>query len=563
MEAVRIALAQINTIVGDLAGNTEKILFCMDEAVKKDADLVVFPELAITGYPPEDLLLKPHFIKENLSYLNKITRVTKDIIVVLGFVDQDKKGIYSSAAVINNKKIFYRYHKINLPNYSVFDEKRYFKPGTGNVLLKTRDFSFCINICEDIWVSEGLSTKQVLQQAQFLINISASPYHLDKIKERHGVLVKKIKSFRIPIVYCNLIGGQDELVFDGRSTIFNKDGKVIAQAKAFEEDLLVFDLSITVIGKPGKVTGVKSITIDYTTKKKKRALPKQAFKDIKGVEEIYSALLVGIRDYVKKNNFRKVALGLSGGIDSALVAALSVDALGKANVLAVSMPSRYSSKGTQDDAGNIAKNLGIRFAKVRIDKIFDGYIDTLSGHFTGMDTDITEENIQARIRGNILMAFSNKFGYLILNTGNKSETSVGYCTLYGDMAGGFAVIKDVPKNLVYKLTRHVNNRRGKSIIPETVFKRAPSAELRPGQKDQDSLPPYGMLDEIIDLYIEKDKSLSDIVRKIGSKDVVRKVLRMIDMNEYKRRQAPPGIKITPRAFGKDRRMPITNRYMEE
>ncbi|MBU4376184.1 MAG: NAD(+) synthase, partial [Candidatus Omnitrophica bacterium] len=316
------------------------------------------------------------------------------------------------------------------------------------------------------------------------------------------------------------------------------------------------------IGKSGKNTGVKSIAIDYAAKKKKRALPKQVFQDIKGAEEIYSALLVGIRDYVKKNNFRKVAFGLSGGIDSALVAALSVDALGKANVLAVSMPSRYSSKGTQDDAENIAKNLGIRLTKVGIDKIFDGYIDTLSGHFTGMDTDITEENIQARIRGNILMAFSNKFGYLILNTGNKSETSVGYCTLYGDMAGGFAVIKDLPKNLVYKLARYVNERERKNIIPVTVLKRAPSAELRPDQKDQDSLPPYDLLDEVIDLYIEKDKSFADIVKKTGNKDVVKKLLKMVDINEYKRRQAAPGIKITSRSFGKDRRMPITNKYTE-
>jgi len=547
MEAVRIALAQINTIVGDLAGNTEKILFCIDEAVKKDADLVVFPELAITGYPPEDLLLKPHFIKENLKCLDAIAMATKDIIAVVGFVDQDKKGVYSSAAVISDKKICYRYHKMNLPNYSVFDEKRYFRAGAKTKLLKIRDLSFCVNICEDVWVPESAASKKVLRQAQFLVNISASPYYLNKVKERRAVLLKKINSLNVPIVYCNLIGGQDELVFDGRSAVFDKGGRIIAQAKAFEEDLLFCDLPIT----------------SLSAKKKKRVLPKQDVKDIKDVEEIYSALVLGTRDYVRKNNFKKVALGLSGGIDSALVAAVAVEALGKANVLAVSMPSRYSSKGTQDDAENIAKNLGIRFAKVRIDKIFDGYIDTLSGHFTGMDIDITEENIQARIRGNILMAFSNKFGYLILNAGNKSETSVGYCTLYGDMAGGFAVIKDVPKNLVYKLTRHVNNRRGKSIIPETVFKRAPSAELRPGQKDQDSLPPYGMLDEIIDLYIEKDKSLSDIIRKIGNKDVVRKVLRMIDMNEYKRRQVPPGIKITPRAFGKDRRMPITNRYTEE
>ncbi|MBU4311775.1 MAG: NAD+ synthase [Candidatus Omnitrophica bacterium] len=561
MDTLRLAIAQINTIVGDLLGNTEKVLFCIERAAKKDTDIIAFPELTITGYPPEGLVLKPHFIKENLKCLDAIQKATKDIVVVLGFVDQDKKGVYNSAAVISNKKIYYKYHKMELPNYSVFDEKRYFKPGTENAILRTRDFSFCVNICEDIWASrEDLTTKQVLKQVQFLVNISASPYHVDKVKERHAVLAKKIDSFKLPIAYCNLIGGQDELVFDGRSAIFSKDGKLISQAKAFEEDLMFCDLPIAPL-KTRKAKA-KSITIDYTAKKKKCALPKQTVKDIKGIEEIYFALLVGIRDYVKKNNFKKVALGLSGGIDSALVAALAVDALGKANVIAFSMPSKYSSKDTQDDAGRIAKNLGIRFAKVNIDKVFDAYIDTLSSHFTGMDPDITEENIQARIRGNILMAFSNKFGCLVLNTGNKSETSVGYCTLYGDMAGGFAVIKDILKNLVYKLARHVNNRKGKTVIPKSVFKRPPSAELRPGQKDQDSLPAYKILDEIIGLYIEEGSSFNDIVKKIGKKDVVKKVLRMIDVNEYKRRQAPPGIKITPCSFGKDRRMPITNRYID-
>ncbi len=561
METIRIALAQINTVVGDLVGNTKKALLCIERAAEKDADIVAFPELTITGYPPEDLVLKPHFIKENLECLDAIKKATKDMVAVVGFVDQDKKGVYNSAAVISNKKIYYKYHKMELPNYSVFDEKRYFKSGTGSALLKTRDFSFCVNICEDIWVSrEDPTTKQVLKQAQFLVNISASPYHVDKVRERHAVLVKKTDSFKLPIAYCNLIGGQDELVFDGRSAIFSKDGKLISQAKAFEEDLLFCDLPIA---PPRTIkTQAESITIDYAAKKKKRALPKRTVKEIKVIEEIYSALLVGIRDYVKKNNFEKATFGLSGGIDSALVAALAVGALGKANVLAVSMPSKYSSKETQDDAVKIAKNLGIRLAKVNIDKVFQSYIDTLSSHFTGMDPDITEENIQARIRGNILMAFSNKFGCLVLNTGNKSETSVGYCTLYGDMAGGFAVIKDIPKNLVYELARHVNNRRGKTVIPDGVFKRPPSAELRPGQKDQDSLPPYNILDEIIGLYIEEGRSFNDIVKKIGKKDVVKKVLRMIDANEYKRRQAPPGIKITMCSFGKDRRMPITNRYSE-
>ncbi|MFC1620833.1 NAD+ synthase [Candidatus Omnitrophota bacterium] len=535
MKKAKIAIAQINTIVGDLVGNTEKILFCLNESAKKRADIVVFPELSITGYPPEDLVLKPHFVKENIKCLNVIARAAKDIIAIVGFVDQKAKDLYNSAAVINNKKITHIYHKRHLPNYSVFDEKRYFKPGKGNALIKAKGYSFSLNICEDIWASEDAKTKNILTRADFLINISASPYHIDKIKERKTLLLAKARRFKTPVIYCNLVGGQDELVFDGRSAVFGKSNKIIAKAKAFEEDLLIVDLA-----------------------EKNIASPNRAIRDMTRIEEVYSALVLGLRDYVRKNNFKKVAFGLSGGIDSALVAAVAVEALGKANVLALSMPSRYSSEATQLDAERIAKNLGVRFVKVGIDSIFDVYANTLQSHFSGMDPDITEENIQARIRGNILMAFSNKFGHLVLNTGNKSETSVGYCTLYGDMAGGFAVIKDVPKKLVYELAGFVNKK--KRIIPDSVFKRPPSAELRPGQKDQDSLPPYDLVDAIVDLYVEKDKSFSDIVKKLGNKDAVRKVLSMIDMNEYKRRQAPPGIKVSPRAFGKDRRMPITNKY---
>lgn len=535
MKKIRIAIAQINTIVGDLAGNTEKILFCLNESAKKRADIVVFPELSITGYPPEDLVLKPHFVKENLKYLDVIVKAAKDIIAIVGFVDQKAKDLYNGAAVINNKKIVHIYHKRHLPNYSVFDEKRYFKPGRENAFLKAKGCSFSVNICEDIWAKEDAKTKALLKRVDFLINISASPYHIDKIKEREKLLLSKAKRFNASIIYCNLVGGQDELVFDGRSAIFGKSNKIIARAKAFEEDLLIVDLT-----------------------EKNISSSRHVIKDMSRIEEIYSALVLGLRDYVRKNNFKKVAFGLSGGVDSALVGALAVDALGKANVLALSMPSKYSSEETQQDAERIAKNLGVRFAKVPIDSIFNAYNNTLQAHFAGMDPDITEENIQARIRGNVLMAFSNKFGYLVLNTGNKSETSVGYCTLYGDMAGGFAVIKDVPKKLVYKLARFVN--RKKAIIPNSVFKRPPSAELRPGQKDQDSLPPYDLVDAIVDLYVEKDRSFSDIVKKLKNKDIVKKVLSMIDMNEYKRRQAPPGIKVSPRAFGKDRRMPITNKY---
>jgi len=560
MERIRIAVAQINTIVGDLAGNTEKIIFCINQAVQKRADIVIFPELSVTGYPPEDLLLRPHFIKENIRCLNTIASATKDIIAIVGFVDSDRSGIYNSSGILYNKKVASVYHKINLPNYGVFDEKRYFKSGDKNNLFKTRDFSFCVNICEDIWVPDNVLTASVLQQSQLLINISASPYHLGKIRERREILTKKLKKSKIPIVYCNLIGGQDELVFDGGSSVFAKDGKVVAEARAFEEDLLVTDLDLAPKKKMRSRT--KAVKLNYKIREKKDILPGHKIKGMDRLREVYSALVLGVRDYVRKNNFKKIALGLSGGIDSALVASVAVDALGRANVLAISMPSKYSSRGTQDDAERICKGLRIRLVKIPIDGVFDAYNNILSPHFIGMNPDITEENIQARIRGNILMAFSNKFGYLVLNTGNKSETSVGYCTLYGDMAGGFAVIKDVPKKLVYELAGFVNKTKGATTIPASVFERAPSAELRPDQKDQDVLPPYGLLDEIIDLYIEQDKSLGDIVKKLGNKDIVRRVLRMVDVNEYKRRQSPPGIKITPRAFGKDRRMPITNKFTE-
>lgn len=561
MTSVRIALAQINTIVGDLKGNAEKILFYIDQARAKDADMVIFPELTVTGYPPEDLVLKHHFIEENIKYLDRIARSTKDMLALVGFIDKDKHGIYNSAGILVNKKVSYIYHKMHLPNYGVFDEERYFRAGSKRDILKTKDFSFAVNICEDIWVPENKIQDPALSHAQFLVNISASPYHMDKAKERRAILAKKAKDIKIPIVYCNLIGGQDELVFDGRSLAFDKNGKVIAEGMAFEEDLMIVDLEL---GAKRKIKGKKkAVPIDYRQRTiEKDTVESRPTKEIGNVEEVYSALLLGVRDYVRKNNFRKVAFGISGGIDSALVASIAVDALGPTNVLAVSMPSRYSSKGTQGDAEKISRNLSIRFVKIAIDDIFNAYLATLRSHFVGMESNVAEENIQARVRGNILMAFSNKFGYLVLNTGNKSETSVGYCTLYGDMAGGFAVIKDVPKGLVYKLVKYVNQREKKEIIPQTVIERAPSAELSPGQKDQDTLPSYALLDRIVDLYIEKRQSLNNITKEIGNRSIVRKILKMIDMNEYKRRQAPPGIKITPLAFGRDRRMPITNKFTE-
>ncbi|MBU0759328.1 MAG: NAD+ synthase [Candidatus Omnitrophica bacterium] len=562
MDNVRIALAQINTIVGGLKGNTDRIMNCIGRALEKGTDIVIFPELAVTGYPPEDLLLKPHFIEENLRFLRKISAHTKDIIAVVGFVNSSESSAYNSAAILNDKKTVYVYNKMNLPNYGVFDEKRYFKPGCGNALIKARDFSFVVNICEDIWVPESKHERELLSRAQFIINISASPYCLGKIKEREKILIDKAKRHNTPIVYCNLIGGQDELVFDGRSAVFNKDGRLLAEARAFEEDLLIMDLALKKKNKTKNKQGILEIKIDYKSKQNPELMIPSKVKKLDRVEEVYSALALGVHDYVTKNNFSKVILGISGGIDSALVACVVVDALGKANVLAISMPSMYSSKETQGDAEKIARNLGIRLVNISISGILNSYLSELKTHFVGMKPDITEENLQARIRGNLLMAFSNKFGYLVLNTGNKSETSVGYCTLYGDMTGGFAVIKDVPKRLVYEMARYKNKKENKEIIPESVLTRSPSAELRPDQKDQDALPPYDVLDKIIDLYIEEDMPFKAIAKRVGDVDLVKKVLRMVDVNEYKRRQASPGIKITPRAFGRDRRMPITNKYTE-
>lgn len=570
---LKIAIGQINSVVGDLEGNSNKILSCIKEAASKDIDLIVFPELSITGYPPEDLLLKPHFIKENIRYLNKISKEIGDLVAIVGFVDEKKGDIYNSAAVMRNKKITYIYHKIHLPNYGVFDEKRYFKPGADNKLIKIKDLFFSVNICEDIWADgRERMAERVLKKADFLVNISASPYHIGKIEERKRIIGAKAKRFGIPIVYCNLVGGQDELVFDGRSALFGKDGSIIVEAKAFEEDLLIFDLysgKETEKMKPTRANARGSLPAGKAGLGGILSPPllsmagecmKPKINLASREEEIYSALVLGAKDYALKNNFSKVALGLSGGIDSALVACIAKDGLGRGNVLALSMPSRYSSVETQKDASLIAGNLGIKFREIPIDNIFNSYLDTLNLHFKGVGPNIAEENIQARIRGNILMAFSNKFGYMVFNTGNKSETSAGYCTLYGDMAGGFSVIKDVPKRLVYELAEYRNKKEGKDIIPNSVLKRAPTAELRPNQKDQDTLPPYDFLDRVISLYVEQNKGFSDIIKEVGHKDIVKKVLNMIDSSEYKRRQAPPGTKITPMAFGKDRRMPITNKF---
>ncbi|RLI91277.1 MAG: NAD+ synthase [Candidatus Altiarchaeales archaeon] len=567
----RVVLAQINPVVGDLEHNTKKIISAIREAEKIKADLICFPELVLTGYPPEDLLLKPQFIEDNLEALQRIIKKTKDITAIVGFVDMDD-DIYNAAAIIYNQELKGVYRKIFLPNYGVFDEDRYFQAGKEPSLFVINDAKVGITICEDIWYANGPALLQSLNGAELVVNISASPYHLRKRKLRKRVLSTRASDYRVFIAYVNLVGGQDELVFDGGSMIFNAEGELIAQAKIFEEDLLVADLNLGSVFRKRlhdprrrkeklKAKEIEKILVCNNKKTNREKIEARLERDLKLEEEIFRALVLGTRDYAKKNGFEKVVIGLSGGIDSSLVAVIAVEALGKDNVVGVIMPSRFTSPSSLEDAKTLAKNLGIKTITLPITGIFDKYLEELEDVFKGKKWDSTEENIQARIRGNILMALSNKFGWLVLTTGNKSEMSVGYTTLYGDMAGGFAVIKDLFKTMVYRIAKYVNERAEKEIIPKRVFEKSPSAELRANQKDEDDLPPYSILDPILQSYIEEDKSFREIVAKGFDEELVKKVIKMVDKNEYKRRQAPPGIRITPRAFGKDRRLPITNRYV--
>ncbi len=551
-KTIRVSQAQINTIVGDIKGNFNKIVEYIEEAKKKRVDIISFPELTITGYPPEDLLLKPRFIDENLKMLSKVEKKVGEIIAVIGFVDRKNGKLFNSAAIIYNGKIYGIYHKFLLPNYSVFDERRYFTPGKTPLTFSFDNICFGVNICEDIWHQKGPYKKQSEKGASFIISINGSPYHFKKWKEREEIAKKQCIKNRIKLIYTNLVGGQDELVFDGQSFVMDENGKIISKAKSFEEGLFILDIEVV------ESNGRNSIKIPKKIKDKKKKLKPVISKNSSDEEEIYLALKTGLYDYVVKNNFKKVVIGLSGGIDSSLVATIAVDTLGKENVKGVFMPSRYTSKESEEDAKQLAKNLGIELFIIPIDSIFSSYLETLKPVFKNLPSDITEENIQARIRGNILMALSNKFKYLVLTTGNKSEMSVGYATLYGDMAGGFAIIKDVYKTLVYKLAKYRNS--VSKVIPERVIIKPPTAELKPGQKDQDTLPPYELLDKILKEYIENDKTYREIVGMGFDEEVVKKVVSMVDRNEYKRRQSPPGIKITPKAFGKDRRMPITNHF---
>jgi NAD+ synthase (glutamine-hydrolysing) len=572
MKSLRIALAQVNSTVGDLRGNTEKIIAFIQKARKQNVDLVAFPELAVTGYPPEDLVLKPQFIEDNIAAVRKISSRTKDITAVVGFVDR-KNGLYNAAAVISDRKVKDIYHKIILPNYGVFDECRYFKPGKRFPVYAIRGTKVGINICEDIWHREGPARTQSHAGAEVIININASPYEMGKPSVRQKIIAERSRENSVIIAYLNAVGGQDELVFDGSSMVYDHKGDLIARAGQFAEELMVLDLPGEEAKKYRKqrpasagrqrevLKGVSRIAVVPAGTTDRKPIPYPLARPLHmPEEEVYRALVMGTSDYVRKNGFNGVVIGLSGGVDSSLVAAIAADALGKERVTGIFMPSPYTSRESREDAEGLAENLGIVITELPIQGIMESYTALLDPHFEGRENDITEENLQARIRGNLLMAFSNKFGWLVLTTGNKSEMSVGYATLYGDMAGGFAVIKDVPKTLVYDLCRWRNALKGRPVIPDRVLWKDPTAELKPNQKDTDSLPPYDKLDPILKAYIEDELSFRDILGLGCTISQTQRVISMVDRSEYKRRQSPPGIKITTRAFGRDWRFPITNKY---
>jgi len=576
MGNLRIGLAQIDLSVGDLEGNASKIIRSIETAKGMGVDLVAFPELAVTGYPPEDLLMKPEFIRDNLRALEEIAKASTGITAVVGFVDA-KEDIYNAAAILHDGGVVGVYHKVYLPNYGVFDEERYFRPGEDCLTLTLNGVTVGLTICEDMWYPGGPAMAEALAgNAEVIVNISASPYHAGKIGWREKMLATRASDNAVVIAYVNLVGGQDELVFDGTSAIFDQKGEILARADQFEEDFLVADLDAEGVFRarlhdPRRRKAKAVLAPGFRLRKveipgpagaggRAELAPPEVKPRMSDLEEIYSALVLGTRDYIYKNGFEKVLIGLSGGIDSSLTCVIAVDAIGAENVIGASMPSVYSSEGSRVDAEELSSNLGIKLITLPINEIFQSYLRTLREEFKGTEPDVTEENIQARIRGNLLMALSNKFGWLVLTTGNKSETSVGYCTLYGDMAGGFAVIKDVPKTLVYKLAEYRNNREGREVIPRSILEKEPSAELRPDQKDSDALPEYPTLDRILRAYVEEDRSFDEIRGMGFEEELIRKVIGMVDRSEYKRRQSPPGIKITPRAFGKDRRLPITNLY---
>lgn len=538
MPMIRLALAQINTVVGDIEGNASKIRRFIADAGRANADIIAFPELTLTGYPPEDLLYKPNFIRDNLEALETLAAETGDLNAVVGFAEPADNGrLFNSAALLGEGKIIGVYRKAFLPNYGVFDEVRYFSPGSEHPVFDASGVVIGLTVCQDIWEEKGPAYFEAAAGAKLIININASPYHIGKGRERESMLRDRAAETGAFLAYVNLVGGQDELVFDGGSLVVSPEGTVVTRGRQFEEELIILDIDTD--SKAGEAMSEPAAPLSRTA-------------------EVYTALVLGVRDYVQKNGFKTAVLGLSGGVDSALAAAIAVDGLGPENVKTVFMPGRFTSAESREDAVETAALVGTELKEINIDDIFEAYLKALRPQFGTLPFDASEENIQARVRGNILMGLANKFGWIVMATGNKSELAVGYATLYGDMAGGFEVIKDIPKTMVYELAAY-RNERGLAI-PENVLAKAPTAELKPDQKDADSLPPYEVLDPIINAYVEQNMNAEEIAQQGFDPDIVCNVIRMIDGNEYKRRQAPPGIKITPKAFGKDRRLPMTNAY---
>ena len=572
----RIALAQINPIVGDITTNTSMILDYVQRARNLNVDLVAFPELAITGYPPEDLLFKKSFIQANVAAMNSIVEASEDVAVVVGYVEQDGIDLFNSAALGYRGRYIDSYRKIFLPNYGVFDEERYFKKGDVCPVYEINGTQVGINICEDIWYPMGPTVLQCGAGAEVIININASPFHAGKRIEREAMLSDRSSTHQVFLGYANTVGGQDELVFDGSSVIVDNDGHIITRGISFDEDLIVADLDMGVYSGSnpenqnrhpitssdfGEARNVFVSSFAPNSKAELSIL--RDVSELSEMEEVYHALVMGTGDYVRKSGFTKAVIGLSGGIDSALTCVIAVDALGCDNVVGVGMPSRYSSDGSIIDAKELADNLGIDFWEIPIEPAHVSFTNMLEPMFKDTNPNVAEENVQARIRGNVMMTIANKFGWIVLTTGNKSEMAMGYATLYGDMAGGFAVLKDVPKTLVYDLSRQRNQQSDDGLlIPLSTIEKPPSAELRPDQTDQDTLPPYDELDPIVKAYVEEDFSYLELVDAGYPESVVQKVIASVDRNEYKRRQSPPGVKITPRAFGKDRRLPIINKYSQ-
>jgi NAD+ synthase (glutamine-hydrolysing) len=553
---VRVALAQVNPIVGDIIANEEIILGAIEDARSMGAQVLATPELVVTGYPPEDLVLRKSFVAANLDALERIVSATDDLLIIVGFVEPRKDRLYNAAAICHGGRVLAIYRKHLLPNYGVFDERRYFEPGRGHTLIETPDGVIGVCVCEDAWSDPGPVISQGDAGAQVIININASPYHKNKLAERIDLLAQRARRARSSIVYVNAIGGQDELVFDGGSVVVDSYGDVIAAMPQFEEQLCAVDVPLGTAG-PSRHPSVRRIALEL--REASGAVLKNDYLPLAPAEEIYRALRLGLKDYVDKNGFGNVVVGLSGGIDSSLTATIAADALGGDRVLGVAMPSEYSTSHSLDDAKSLAANLGIEMVQIPIARAYTAYLEIMKETFGQADMGLAEENLQARIRGNLLMAISNRYGHLVLATGNKSEMACGYATLYGDMAGGFALLKDVFKTEVYGLSRYRNSIS--EVIPENILTKAPSAELRPDQKDSDSLPPYDELDPILESYIERDADPSDIVAAGHNAEIVDKVVALVDRAEYKRRQAPPGPKVTTKAFGRDRRLPITNRWV--